>query len=167
MPPRARRCSTRPAFRSRATTSDGLRGAPGGAHRVAPDRPRDGAEAGRRGRATGSRGVQRRVPPGGGRPPPRRPPGPPHVAARGRPRGRTGGPETPRRSDPAPPDPWAPPTAPPVRTRTNPWYMLLAAVAGAALVGALWVGLDLAQSGSPGAPAGTSGGTFDLRGTFT
>ncbi len=70
--------------------------------------------------------------------------------------------------EPAPPDPWALPQAPPpARTRTNPWHLVLAAVAGAALVGALWVGLDLAGSGAPIAPPGTSGEAFDLRGTFT
>jgi hypothetical protein len=63
---------------------------------------------------------------------------------------------------PALPDPWTPPPA-----RTNPWHLLLAGAAGAALVGALWVGLDLAHSSSPGAPAGSSGEAFDLRGTFT
>jgi hypothetical protein len=73
--------------------------------------------------------------------------------------------------EPALPDPWAmPPAPPPVRARTNPWHLLLAATGGAALVGALWVGLDLADSGTPATPAtptGTSGEAFDLRGTFT
>ena len=66
--------------------------------------------------------------------------------------------------EPVPPDPWAPvppQLAPqvfpqqspevlpqePVRTRTSPWHVLLAGASGAALVGALWVGLDLAGSG--------------------
>ncbi|WP_410640615.1 hypothetical protein [Amycolatopsis sp. lyj-346] len=67
--------------------------------------------------------------------------------------------------EPALPDPWtAPQTLPPVRTRTNLWHLFFAGVAGAALVGSLWVGLDLARSGSPG---GSSGEAFDLRGTFT
>ncbi|WP_410670723.1 hypothetical protein [Amycolatopsis sp. cmx-4-68] len=70
--------------------------------------------------------------------------------------------------EPVLPGPWALPQAPPpVRTRTNPWHLLFAGIAGAALVGALWVGLDLARSGSPSGPAGTSGETFDLGGTFT
>lgn len=72
--------------------------------------------------------------------------------------------------EPVLPDPWAPPQAPPpVRPRTNPWHLLLAAAGGAALVGALWVGLDLADSGAPtGIPGtSTSGEAFDLRGTFT
>jgi hypothetical protein len=70
--------------------------------------------------------------------------------------------------EPAPTDPWALPEAPPpARTRTNPWHLVLAAAAGAALVGALWVGLDLADSGAPITPPGTSGEAFDLRGTFT
>jgi hypothetical protein len=65
-------------------------------------------------------------------------------------------------------DPWAlPPVPPQARTRTNPWHLVLAAVAGAALVGALWVGLDLADSGAPAGPTGTSGAAFDLHGTFT
>lgn len=71
-------------------------------------------------------------------------------------------------AEPVVPEPWAPP---PVRTRANPWHLLLAGAAGAALVGSLWVGLDLAKSGSPvtqaGTTAGTSAGAFDLRGTFT
>ncbi|MEU8634461.1 hypothetical protein AB0C38_19955 [Amycolatopsis sp. NPDC048633] len=71
--------------------------------------------------------------------------------------------------EPLPPDPWAPPA----RTGTNPWHLVLAAAGGAALVGALWVGLDLADSGLPaGIPgtsgtSGTAGEAFDLRGTFT
>lgn len=70
--------------------------------------------------------------------------------------------------EPVPPDPWTPPAAPPpTRTRTNPWHLLLAGTAGAALVGSLWVGLDLARSGTPSGPAGGSGEAFDLRGTFT
>ncbi|MFJ9780504.1 hypothetical protein ACIRSS_13035 [Amycolatopsis sp. NPDC101161] len=70
--------------------------------------------------------------------------------------------------DPELPDPWAPPqVAPPARTKTNPWHLVLAAAAGAALVGALWVGLDLADSGAPLTPPGTSGEAFDLRGTLT
>lgn len=69
--------------------------------------------------------------------------------------------------DPAPSDPWAAPPAPPARTRTNPWHLVLAAAAGAALVGALWAGLDLAGAGGPITPPGTSGEAFDLRGTFT
>ncbi len=70
--------------------------------------------------------------------------------------------------DPALPDPWTPPqTPPPVRTRTNLWHLFFAGLAGAALVGSLWVGLDLAHSSSPGAPTGGSGEAFDLRGTFT
>lgn len=67
--------------------------------------------------------------------------------------------------EPTLPEAWPPP--PPVRTRTNPWHLLLAAAAGGALVGALWVGLDLADSGVPISPPGTSGKAFDLRGTFT
>lgn len=60
------------------------------------------------------------------------------------------------------PNPGAPPAAPArPRYRTSPWRLLLAATGGAALVGALWAGLDLAG------PAGPSGETFDLRGTFT
>jgi len=67
--------------------------------------------------------------------------------------------------EPVSPDPWAPaPVPPPVRTRTSPWHLLLAAASGAALVGALWVGLDLADSGTPAGPAAE---TFELRGTFT
>ncbi|SED51821.1 hypothetical protein SAMN04489727_8194 [Amycolatopsis tolypomycina] len=70
--------------------------------------------------------------------------------------------------EPTQPDPWMPPQPlPPVRTRTNLWHLFFAGLAGAALVGALWVGLDLAHSGSPSAPGGSSGETFDLRGTFT
>jgi hypothetical protein len=70
--------------------------------------------------------------------------------------------------DPALPDPWPPPqTLPPVRTRTNLWHLFFAGLAGAALVGALWVGLDLARAGSPSAPAVTTGQAFDLSGTFT
>jgi hypothetical protein len=72
--------------------------------------------------------------------------------------------------EPVLPDPWAPPQPPPpVRTGTNTWHLLLAAAGGAALVGALWVGLDLADSGAPtGIPGtSTSGEAFDLRGTFT
>jgi hypothetical protein len=73
--------------------------------------------------------------------------------------------------EPVLPDPWAPPhDPPPVRAKTNPWHLVLAAAAGAALVGALWVGLDLADSGTPIGPPGTSGTAgeaFDLRGTFT
>ncbi|WP_328644636.1 hypothetical protein OHS58_28815 [Amycolatopsis sp. NBC_00348] len=63
------------------------------------------------------------------------------------------------------PDPGAPAAAP-ARPgyRTSPWRLLLAATGGAALVGALWAGLGLAGSGGP---AGPSGDTFDLRGTFT
>jgi hypothetical protein len=70
--------------------------------------------------------------------------------------------------DPDLPDPWTPPQTPsPVRTKTNLWPLFFAGLAGAALVGALWVGLDLARAGSPGAPAVTAGQTFDLSGTFT
>ncbi|MGW3958432.1 hypothetical protein ACWED2_01335 [Amycolatopsis sp. NPDC005003] len=70
--------------------------------------------------------------------------------------------------DPALPDPWTPQqTVSPLRTRTNPWHLLGAGAAGAALVGSLWVGLDLAHSNSPSAPVGGSGAAFDLRGTFT
>ncbi|MEV6646274.1 hypothetical protein [Amycolatopsis sp. NPDC051371] len=72
--------------------------------------------------------------------------------------------------EPVLPVPWVPPQPPPpVRTGTNPWHLLLAAAGGAALVGALWVGLDLADSGAPtGIPGtSTSGEAFDLRGTFT
>lgn len=70
--------------------------------------------------------------------------------------------------EPVPPDPWAPPAAPrPTRTGTNPWHLLLAAAGGAALVGALWVGLDLAGSGAPAGIPANSGEAFDLRGTFT
>ncbi|WP_410616032.1 hypothetical protein [Amycolatopsis sp. lyj-109] len=70
--------------------------------------------------------------------------------------------------EPALPDPWLPPQPlPPVRTRTNLWHLFFAGVAGAALVGSLWVGLDLAHSGSPTAPTGGPGTAFDLRGTFT
>ncbi|SEF26432.1 hypothetical protein SAMN05421837_103304 [Amycolatopsis pretoriensis] len=65
--------------------------------------------------------------------------------------------------EPVLPETWPPP----VRTRTNPWHLVLAAVAGGALVGALWVGLDLAGAGAPISPPGTSGEAFDLRGTFT
>ncbi|MFJ7216485.1 hypothetical protein [Amycolatopsis sp. NPDC098790] len=67
--------------------------------------------------------------------------------------------------EPVLPEAWPP--APPVRAKSNPWHLALAAVAGAALVGALWVGLDLAGSGGPISPPGTSGEAFDLRGTFT
>lgn len=70
--------------------------------------------------------------------------------------------------EPVLPDPWAPPPAsPPARAKTNPWHLVLAAAAGAALVGALWVGLDLADSGAPISTPGTSAEAFDLRGTFT
>jgi len=65
------------------------------------------------------------------------------------------------------PDPWPQPVPPPARTRTNFWHLLLAGAAGAALVGALWVGLDLARTGSPSAPAVTAAQSFDLSGTFT
>lgn len=70
--------------------------------------------------------------------------------------------------EPALPDPGTPPrSVAPVRTRTNLWHLFFAGVAGAALVGSLWVGLDLARSGSPSAPAVTAGQAFDLSGTFT
>ncbi|WP_284749771.1 hypothetical protein [Amycolatopsis sp. RTGN1] len=70
--------------------------------------------------------------------------------------------------EPVLPDPWAPPPAsPPVRAKTNPWHLVLAAAAGAALVGALWVGLDLADSGAPISTPGTPAETFALSGTFT
>lgn len=71
--------------------------------------------------------------------------------------------------EPALPEPRTPPQPlPSVRTKTNPWHLLFAGLAGAALVGALWVGLDLARTGSPSAPAVTAAGqAFDLRGTFT
>jgi hypothetical protein len=73
--------------------------------------------------------------------------------------------------EPVLPDPWAPPQdPPPVRAKTNPWHLVLAAAAGAALVGALWIGLDLAGSGTPIGPPGSSGTSaeaFDLSGTFT
>ncbi|GLY34666.1 hypothetical protein Amsp01_006900 [Amycolatopsis sp. NBRC 101858] len=70
--------------------------------------------------------------------------------------------------EPVLPDPWAPPQAsPPGRAKTNPWHLVLSAAAGAALVGALWAGLDLAGSGAPISTPGTPAEAFDLRGTFT
>jgi hypothetical protein len=64
----------------------------------------------------------------------------------------------------APNQPSPDPPAARTRTRISPWHLVLAAAGGAALVGALWAGLGLAGSGGP---AGPSGETFDLRGTFT
>ncbi|WP_290059048.1 hypothetical protein [Amycolatopsis solani] len=69
--------------------------------------------------------------------------------------------------EPVIPDSWPPPVPPPARARTSFWHLLLAGAAGAALVGALWVGLDLARADSPSAPAVTAGQSFDLSGTFT
>ncbi|MDT7801844.1 MAG: hypothetical protein QOI78_5277 [Actinomycetota bacterium] len=50
------------------------------------------------------------------------------------------------------PEPDVAPASPRARTRSRPGHLLLAATGGAAPVGVLWAGLDLAGSGGPAGP---------------